>query len=954
MSKPSYEELKEQIKKLEKIIEENKLSNQKKERMEILFENAPDGIYLNDLRGNFLTGNKKAEELIGFTREELENKSFLELNILSPKYLAKATKTLTSNILGKETGPDEFVLNRKDGTQSIVEICTHPAKVNEETFVIGIARGINERDKHREDLEKREDRFWNAFRNAGIGMILAAPDGTIIDVNKAICRIFGYSEENLKNKSFEEIILPEYDKKECDDDDTNNIQKILNGINDHIRMEKKYITGDGKTVWTLLDIIHVKDSSNNPLFFIGQIQDITNLKNTEQELSIQKTYFEELFENSPEAIVVLDNDNMVININKEFSRMFGFKPEETVGYKIDDIIAPTKFRSEAEGYSGRVTNGQKINVEAKRMHKNGNLIDVSILGAPIKDERGQIGVVGNYRDISKRKKAERIKIALYEISKALNNSDSLDTFYHLIHESLKSVIDTTNFYISIYHKKEDTLSFDYFADEQDSDADMMNVRDSKSLTAEVILTSRSLMIKKPELIQRIKKGKMERHGSLAEVWIGIPLKTKHEVIGVLAVQSYSNPYLYSKEDIELLESVSEQIAIGIHQKRMEEERLKLQEQLFQSQKMDSIGRLAGGIAHDFNNILVGIMGYSEMLGLHYDNKSTFEGEAAHIIHESAKRAKKLTMQLLGFAREGKYNPVPLNINKVILESVQVCKKILEKNIGVEFILDELIDKIEADKNQIEQVLTNMILNARDAMPEGGKLCFKTENVYLDEEYTVKFPEMNPGKYVKVVIVDRGTGISKEIIKKIFDPFFTTKEEGKGTGLGLAMVYGIVKNHKGHVDVVSEQGRGTEFTIYLPVTEKEIDPGKAHRKITLGEATILVVDDEEDVRMMTKNMIEYFGYKVYTAEDGNEALDIFNKREKQIDLVLLDILMPGLSWENIYESLKNIRSDIKVVLMSGNSRTGKAKEMLNRGMSGFIQKPFELSELSDCLSRALNS
>ena len=253
-------------------------------------------------------------------------------------------------------------------------------------------------------------------------------------------------------------------------------------------------------------------------------------------------------------------------------------------------------------------------------------------------------------------------------------------------------------------------------------------------------------------------------------------------------------------------------------KKTEEERKILEQQLFHSQKMESIGRLAGSIAHDFNNILTGIMGWAMKLKSKYEDTSTIEGKAGDVIFKSTIRAVELTQQLLDFARKRKYNPVKLNINVVIKETAEVLEKALGKDISIHYDFKNEINYVEADKNQIQQVLTNIIINAKDAMPSGGKLIFKTENVDIDDENSKIYPDLNKGNYVKVSIIDSGIGMTEEIKEKIFEPFFTTKEESKGTGLGLATAYGIIKNHKGHITFNSEQNKGTIFIIYLPVSE----------------------------------------------------------------------------------------------------------------------------------------
>ncbi|MFC1554515.1 PAS domain S-box protein [candidate division KSB1 bacterium] len=386
----------------------------------------------------------------------------------------------------------------------------------------------------------------------------------------------------------------------------------------------------------------------------------------------------------------------------------------------------------------------------------------------------------------------------------------------------------------------------------------------------------------------------------------------------------------------------------------QEEKQKLEEQLLQAQKMESIGRLAGGIAHDFNNILVGIMGYAELLVMKYPDKQKDEGNAADVILQGAERASDLTKQLLGFARAGKFNPVAMDINKLIEKTVNVSEKIFEKKVEVVYDLDNKLHPVKADTGQMDQVLTNLIINAVDAMPGGGKIEFITQNVVLDDSFSDQFSEFHPGNYIKISVTDSGIGIPKEISDKIFEPFYTTKGKGKGTGLGLATVYGIVKNHNGQIQVSSKPGKGTTFTIYLPSTEEKVAKESQYAVPVKGDATILVVDDEEHVRNLTTKMLEDLGYKVFSAKDGNEALSIYNDNKHLIGLVLLDMIMPQMDGKITNQKLRNINPDVKVVLTSGYAKDGKASEIIAEGAYRFIQKPFKLGELSKTIAEVLQS
>jgi two-component system, cell cycle sensor histidine kinase and response regulator CckA len=394
-------------------------------------------------------------------------------------------------------------------------------------------------------------------------------------------------------------------------------------------------------------------------------------------------------------------------------------------------------------------------------------------------------------------------------------------------------------------------------------------------------------------------------------------------------------------------------ALDITQQRVaEQQRQQLEDQLRQAQKMESIGRLAGGIAHDFNNILTGILGYSELLKLQFPDASTPEGEAASMIIKGGKRAAGLTQQLLGFARGGKYQPEPLDMHVVLLDAVKVSEKIFEKNIHIHYKLYTETAVVEADKNQLHQVFTNLIINARDAMPQGGNLTFETNKATLDTNDVYQYPGLTPGCYIQIDVTDTGVGMPENIREHIFEPFFTTKGKGEGTGLGLAMVYGIVKHHKGGVYCASESGQGTCFTVFLPATDKQIVKTTSTESIVTGSATILLVDDEEVLRNAVKALLQNLGYMVITAFDGQDAVEKYREQRETIDLVLLDMIMPRMAGRETFFALKEMNPEVRVLLISGFSQDHRTAEIMQAGALEFIQKPVTLASLSKAVSAAL--
>ena len=382
-------------------------------------------------------------------------------------------------------------------------------------------------------------------------------------------------------------------------------------------------------------------------------------------------------------------------------------------------------------------------------------------------------------------------------------------------------------------------------------------------------------------------------------------------------------------------------------KDAEAEKRKLETQIQQAQKMESIGTLAGGIAHDFNNILMGIQGNASLMLL--KTKSDHAGyEKLKNIETYVGNGTELTKQLLGFARRGKYYAIATDLNDVIDKSASMFGR-TKKEIRIHLDLQTDIWTVEVDRGQIEQALLNLYVNAWQAMPQGGDLHLKTENVVLDADFISNKPyKVEAGDHIKITITDTGSGIDKETRERIFEPFFTTKEMGRGTGLGLASVYGIIKSHGGYINVYSEAEMGTTFSIYLPASGKEVRQEKREPIVTVskGSGTILLIDDEEMIIKVGEELLQELGYKVLAARSGQGAINLYKKNADKIDLVIMDMIMPGMGGGETFDHLKEIDPDIKVLLSSGYSINGQASEILKRGCDGFIQKPFNINQLSE--------
>jgi len=370
---------------------------------------------------------------------------------------------------------------------------------------------------------------------------------------------------------------------------------------------------------------------------------------------------------------------------------------------------------------------------------------------------------------------------------------------------------------------------------------------------------------------------------------------------------------------------------------------KLEQQFQLSQKMEAVGTLAGGVAHDFNNLLMAIQGRTSLMKLETEHTHP-SFEHLQQIEICIQKASQLTKQLLGFARGGKYEIKPTDLNDLVENSAQLFGR-TRKEITIFKKYEELLWPAAVDHSQIDQVLLNIFVNSWQAMPEGGEIYIQTKNEILDENFVQAYG-VAPGKFIKISITDTGIGMDEKTMKKVFDPFFTTKKKERGTGLGLASAYGIIKNHGGIITVESKQNRGTTISFYLPASEKTVIEEEVHEeKISAGSETVLLIDDEAMIIDVSVQMLKKMGYEVLTAQNGREAIDTFKRNSDKVAIVILDLIMPSMGGGEVYERLKEIDSNVKVLLSSGYSIDGQAAEILNRGCDGFIQKPFKLNELS---------
>ena len=639
-------------------------------------------------------------------------------------------------------------------------------------------------------------------------------------------------------------------------------------------------------------------------------------KRAEDELKYSEERYRALVENAPIGIYYNDFYGTFLYGNKRSEEIIGYQKEELIGKNF------LKLRLLSPKYLGRAAKLLALNRLGKAtgpdelhlMRKDGSGIIVEINTEVVTIE-GKRVVLGMVQDITYRKRAEE----------ALQESE----------KKYRTVVENSLHGIFIF-QQDFTIQFVNRAA-----ASMFGYEKPDELVG---LNSLDTLIA-PEYHREIKR-------RVADIGDGKSIPTHPGWQGIkrdgtrIWIQSTGTRHLWKGRP-----AVLAYILDITDYKKAEEEKRRLEAQLLQAQKMESIGTLAGGLAHNFNNLLMGIMGNTSIMLLdsdpshpHYNNLKNIE--------KSIQSGSGLTKQLLGYAREGRYEVKPINLNRLVKETSDTFS-VTRKEIRVHQDLAEHLLGINADQGQIEQILMNLYVNAADAMPLGGDLFIKTMNV-TDKDMKDKPYETKPGNYILVTLRDTGVGMDAKTKDRIFDPFFTTKGLAEGTGLGLASAYGIVKAHGGYIDVDSEEGRGTTFEIYLPATDEETKGEEGlSGELVKGKETVLFVDDEEMVLDAGEQMLKTLGYEVLSAGSGQEALELYEKNQDKIDLVLLDMIMPGVSGGKTFDRLKEIKPGVKVLLSSGYSIDGQATEILKRGCDGFIQKPFSMQGLSQNIRKILD-
>jgi two-component system cell cycle sensor histidine kinase/response regulator CckA len=729
--------------------------------------------------------------------------------------------------------------------------------------VVANYRDVTERRKAADALHESEARLRTVISSAPIILWALDRHGVFTLSEGSGLGALGLSPGELVGQSVFEVYKDSPDIIEFN-------QRALNGESFSATVEVEELAWDVRYVPVFGDGSTVEG-------VIGVATDITVHRRVEEALSIERAYLDQLFQSSPEAVVLLDNENRILRPNREFKELFGYDAEEVLGMSVDELLAPEGLRNEAVAITKRVAAGDRIAVETVRRRKDGTLVDVSILGAPITTSDGQVAIYGIYRDISERQRAEealRQSEANYRglVENATHGiyRSSLEGRFLMVNPALVKMLG--------YEGEDDLLRVNIGEDVYVRPADRLKAVE-----------------------------KYRRAGRID----GFEVQWKRKDQSPITVWLSGHPVHDDAGGVRYFEMIAEDVT----EQRMLEARLR------QVQKMEAIGQLTGGIAHDFNNLLTVISANAEIVADSLPSALSSLKQDVQDLQTAAQRGTALVKKLLGFGRRTMLDLQPVNLSKAVSDAAGMVRRILPENIEIHLEVDRPVGNVQADPVAVEQIILNLATNARDAMPDGGILRVQVAEERLDETYSARHPGCYPGQYVGITVADTGFGMTTDTKEHIFEPFFTKKAPGMGTGLGMSMVYGLVKQLNGYVDVASAPDSGTTVRIYFPVLDATaaVEEARAEAVPSLGgNETILVVEDEEAIRRTIKRALEGQGYEVILAGDGEEALEVVRTQETGIHLIISDLIMPKLGGRQLFEALEREGMQVPFLFTSGYS------------------------------------
>jgi two-component system cell cycle sensor histidine kinase/response regulator CckA len=854
---------------------------------------APIGVYRTSRDGRFVSVNAAFARLLGYeTTEEV-----LRLDVATEVYFdpSERERIIAENERLGDQSSFDLRFKRRDGHPSWVRV--YARAVRGESGAVehfdGFVYDIDERRLTEEALQKSEQRFSLAFQASPIPTSISEiATGRILDVNEQFLRTFGYAKGEVVGKTSIELGLW---ANRADRDRV--AERILrDGAARDLELQARTRSGEIRDVMGSAVPI---DLGGLPCV-LSTFLDVTDRKRAEKEMHRSEERFRRLFESNTIGIAVADLSGVIVEANDGYLRMLGYTRDELLAGKFRwDTLTPPEYRARDQAAVEQLQRtGVAQTWEKEFLRRDGTRVPVFIGVAMLGKSEGLcLAYIVDLTGLRRAEEAMRVSEERYRLLFESNP----EPMWVFDRETLAFLAVNEAACRHYGYSREEFLG----------------------MTIEGIRPAEEV----PALRQLLDTASPEYQRSGA--W-----RHRKKDGSVIEVEISSNPLI--------LTDVTE--------------RRSLEQQLRQAQKMEAIGQLAGGIAHDFNNLLTVILGFTELAASEIEKGSGLS-EPLGEIRKAGERAAALTRQLLAFSRRQVLEPKILDLNALITDLEKMLRRLIGEDVQLATVLDPGVGRIRADAGQIEQVILNLAVNSRDAMPRGGKLTIETRNIDLDETYAREHIAVRPGAYAMLAISDTGTGMSAETKSHMFEPFFTTKGTGKGTGLGLATVYGIVKQSGGNIWVYSEPHRGTAFKVYLPLVEGasgDTEPRLPDERPTRASETVLLVEDENAVRMLTRKILERYGYSVLEAGDGEAALEMARNHSKTIHLLLTDVVMPDVSGPDLAVRVRQIRPDVKVLFMSGYTDDAVVRHGILADGVHFLQKPFTPEALGRKVRGALDA
>jgi PAS domain S-box-containing protein len=847
------------------------------------------------------------EEIWGRSCDSLYQNPMSWMEAIHPDDQAQVQSRYNRQMQGESTVA-EYRIRTPDNQEKWIQDRTFPIRDQNGQLIRfgGISTDISERKRHESEiastvseLKASEERYRAIFEQASVGIVQTSFEGRFLRCNARFAEIIGYPIEEIPGLTVQQVTAP-------DDIESSNdvMQQMASGHAGPITLEKRYLRKDGTPVWVKITVSIQRDGEGQALHSIVLVEDISARKAAEERLATatkvlraSEERYRKLMEYSPNAVLVVRN-HVIDTANRAAIELFGVSSaSDLIGRRLADLVGP-KARSQAEELTRLLFEHEvQLPLEEMQIRRNDGLqIEMDFAASSVEEDGEMVSLLVG-RNITARKQAEaehaRLLQSIEQVAESIVITDIEGSILY-VNPAFEKVTGFTR--------------------------------------AEAIGNN-----------PRILKSGHHPASFYQTMW-----KT------LLRGETWSGDLVNKRKDGTLFNEVATISPIRdqggtvinyVAVKRDVTQELLLRDQLSQAQKMESLGRIAGGIAHDFNNLLMVIRTYVEAMQNRLPAQDSLRENTEQVL-EAVERGASLTGQMLAFSRKQIISPVVLNLNAVIDDTAKMLRRVIGEDIEFQVVLSKQLWAIKADPDQIVQVLMNLCANARDAMPQGGTLTISAENVKVKKQSVGGRHGVLPGDYVMLSVTDSGVGISKKELKDIFEPFYTTKKVGKGTGLGLAMVYGIVKQSRGHVWVESKLGRGTCFTIYLPKAERTVAPTVPDRVDAppRGTETLLVVEDEKSLRRGICELLSSLGYIVFAASSGEEALSIASV-QKRIDLLLTDVIMPRMNGRELAQMLGSLRPELKVIYMSGYTDDAVLRQGIHELHTAFLQKPFGLSALA---------